>query len=108
MAPGEIVAIGDVALHNDGDQHMAVILDVQGDECEALFFTSNPTWSERSRRASKDEIAMAGFIQSKPTYLAYVRRPHWDFSPMGRSFPTHWVAALRTEFLQSPQVRQTM
>jgi hypothetical protein len=102
LTPGSVVS-GDVALHTDEGQHMAVILEVNGDNCEALFFTSSAGWSPRSRRATRDELAMAGFVSSRPTYLAHVSRPCWDFSPLGRSFPQHWVEALRQEFLTSPQ-----
>ncbi len=98
--------MGDVALHNDGEQHWAVVLDVQGDQCEALFFTSSPDWAENSRRATKNELAMAGFVHSRPTYLAYVVRSCWDFAPLGRKFPGHWVEALRQEFRPVQKVRQ--
>lgn len=106
IATGSLVTSGDVSLHDDGIQHWAVILDIVGDECEALFFTSSATWAERARRATKDELAMAGFISSRPTYLAYVVRPRWDFSPLGRTFPEHWIQALRQEFRPVQQVRQ--
>ncbi len=91
--------MGDVALHTDEDQHMAVILSVDGDDCEALFFTSNPFWSNSFiRRATRDELAMAGYVQSKPTYITYVRRYASDFQPLGRTFPMHRVEALLAEF----------
>lgn len=106
IATGAVVATGDVSLHDDGEQHWAVVLDIQGDQCEALFFTSSPTWAEKSRRATRDELAMAGFITSKPTFLAYVVRSCWDFSPLGRTFPAHWIEALKQEFRPQQQVRQ--
>jgi hypothetical protein len=107
LAPGSIVVTGDVSVHHDGDQHWAVILDIQGDECEALFFTSNPLWAEKTRRATKSEIAMAGFVTSRPTYLAYVVRSIWDFSPRGYRFPDHWIETLRQEFRPVQRIVQT-
>lgn len=104
--PSAGVSVGDVALHNDGSQHMAIILDLNGDECEALFFTSQPNWAERSRRATREELAMAGFVSSRVTYLAYVVRPYWDFAPLGRSFPHHWVENYRQEFRPSERMVQ--
>lgn len=98
FVPGQLVEMGDVALHNDGEQHVAVVLSVVGDDCEALFFTSNAGWSDYSRRATKDELAMAGFVHSRPTYLAYVKRSASDFRALGRTFPTHWIEALTVEF----------
>ncbi len=107
FAPGEVVTAGDVALHDDGDPHWAIVLTVEADECEALFFTSSPTWAEQCRRATQDELAMAGYISTKPTYLAYVVRPCWDFVPIeGRRYPSHWVEALRQEFCVVQRVRQ--
>lgn len=106
LAPGSIVSSGDVSLHNDGDRHWAVVLDVQGDECEALFFTSNPDWGTYTRRATKDEMALAGFINSRPTYLAYVVRSCWDFSPRGIRFSEDRIEALKQEFRPIQTVRQ--
>lgn len=99
---------GTVALHNDGDQHIAVILDIQGDECEALFFTSRPDWAEKYRRATKDELALAGYVVTKVTYLAYCKRPRWDFQPLGPTFSEHRVRELKEEFLTIPKVVQTV
>lgn len=93
---------GTVADHSDeGGNHMAVVLGVDGDLCEALFFTSNPNWSDRSRRASRDELAMAGFVHTKTTYLAYVVRPTWTFEATELTYPSHWVTSLRHEFQAS-------
>jgi hypothetical protein len=106
LTPGSIVSTGDVSLHNDGERHWAVVLEVQGDECEALFFTSSPDWAEKTRRATRDEMALAGFISSRPTYLAYVVRSCWDFSPRGIRFPEHRIEALKQEFRPVQKVRQ--
>jgi hypothetical protein len=100
VSPGALVDVrpGDLAFHDDGKRHMAVILRLKGDECGALFFTSSPDWAARSRRATSDELAMAGFVSTRPTYLAYVRRRRWDFLPTGQTFPVAWVEALSREF----------
>lgn len=77
---------------------MSIVLSVSSDVCEALFFTSNPNWAEYSRRATKEELAMAGFVYSKPTYLAYVKRPAWNFEATDLTYPLDWVLSLRKEF----------
>lgn len=98
---------GQVAIHYDGNEHVSVILNVEGDSCEALFFTSNPSWAEVCRRATSDELAMAGYVSTKRTYLAYVTRPCWNFSPTEAVYPQHWVDGLRREFeVQRERVRQ--
>jgi hypothetical protein len=107
IVSGSVVKSGDVSLHEDGERHWAVILDIQGDQCEALFFTSNPDWAEKSRRATQNEMAMANFVSSRPTYLAYVVRSCWDFSPMGLKYPEHWIESLRQEFRPLQKIRQT-
>ncbi len=98
---------GRVAVHNDEfGQHYAVILEIVGVECKALFFTSNSHWGSMSRRATKDELAMAGFVYSRTTYLAYVVRSIWDFYATDLSFPSHWLQSLRHEFVKDkPLVR---
>lgn len=106
LAPGAIVSTGDVSVHNDGERHWAIVLDVQGDDCEALFFTSNPDWASYTRLATKDEVALAGFVASRPTYLAYVVRSRWDFFPRGIRFPEHRIETLRQEFRPVQTVRQ--
>lgn len=100
MLPGALVDVrpGDLTFHEDRKRHMAVILTLKGDECGALFFTSNPEWAAKSRRATQDELTMAGFVSSRPTYLAYVRRRRWDFTPTGQTFPVAWIEALIREF----------
>jgi hypothetical protein len=101
------LAPGMVAVHNDEfGQHHAVILEIEGAECKALFFTSNSHWGAMSRRATKDELAMAGFVYSRTTYLTYVTRSVWDFHVTDLSFPKHWIQSLRQEFVQGkPLVR---
>lgn len=108
MHAGSLVAACDVALHDDGGQHMAVILEIADDVCEAVFFTSSPFWAPNSRRATREELALVGYVSTRPTYLAYVSRPCWDFTPLGRTFPEHRVAALLQEFRPVQQVRQVV
>ncbi len=100
MQPGALVDVrpGDLTFHDDGKRHVAVVLTLKGDECGALFFTSHPDWAMKSRRATQDELRMAGFVASCPTYLAYVRKRRWDFIPTGQTFPTAWIEALIREF----------
>ena len=91
---------GQVAIHDDGKEHLALTLQIEGDKCEALFFTSNPNWAEVCRRATKEELAMACYVSTRKTYLAYVVRSIWNFTPTDQPlFPEHWVQSLRLECL---------
>lgn len=96
VSEAEIVR-GSVAQYHDGAQHMAIVLSVGEAMHDALFFTSNDQWTV-ARRATTEELALAGFVYKRPTYLGLVRRPAGGFLPTGIVFPDHRVEALRREF----------
>ena len=96
--PGDI-SVGSVATHDDGDgHHQAIILDITNSSAWALFFSSKP-YGRVTRLATKEEISLAGFVYSKPTYLNLVMRHVIDFFSMGISFPEHRIEDLRREYL---------
>jgi len=97
--PGD-VSVGSVATHDDGDgNHQAIILDLPNSTSAwAVFFSSKP-YGRVSRLATKDEIALAGFVSSKSTYLNLVMRPVIDFFSCGITFPEHRIEDLRKEYL---------
>jgi hypothetical protein len=97
------VSIGDVATHEDGEGiHFAIVLDiyVQNVKWADVLFFSSKNFGRRYRRATKEEIALAGFVETKPTFLCFVSRPVDDFYPRGIKFPEHRVEDLRNEFLK--------
>lgn len=94
----EQVSVGSVATHEDGGRiHWTIVLDLPNDtHAWVLFFSSTPH-GRCSRQATKDELALAGFVSTRPTYLNLVYRPVEDFHARG-SFPEHRIEALKKEF----------
>ena len=92
-----ILREGSVACHSDSDgHHHAIILRVKEEYAYALFFTSNPLFGKRE--ATEEEIALAGFIQRKGTYLAPVVRPKYEFSWRNIMYPKSRTEELWNEF----------
>ena len=92
---------GSVAIHIDGVTHMAFILKINDNgKTLALFFTRKDYWNDRSRKATKEEIAMAGFHgKSHDTFLAPVIRDCGEFvSHNGITLPDHKTEELLKEF----------
>jgi len=89
---------GAVAFHVDPEgQHLGILLqEVSLGMWQVLFFTSNPKWGKR--RASQGELALAGHITTKVTFLAMVVRSDVGLIPTQHSFPPHRVEALIAEF----------
>jgi hypothetical protein len=91
------ISIGDIAHHSDCQgTHQAVILGIQGDMVQAIFFTSSPMFGVR--RAQIEELGCAGFGYSRDTYLAPVERPIREFVSEGKKFPDYRVQELLAEF----------
>lgn len=89
---------GQVATHCDGQgSHRALILR-PGPMTLALFVTSNPRWSKRSRPLADDEAALLGKPVGNVNYLAPVIREASDFVPTRTTFPAHRTEALLVEF----------
>jgi hypothetical protein len=98
-SPGD-VQVGDVVVHQDHEgHHFAVILDIPDEVSAWAVFFSGKVYGKVSRRATKDELALAGFVHTKTTYLNLVYRHILDFHKHGVSFPEHRVLKLRKEFL---------
>lgn len=108
LAPSAIVENinlfpGVIATHNDGANktHMSIIIDIIGSKTNAVFFTSASKWHDSSsfRKATQEELAFAGYVQTKNTYIAPVTRLTNDFfienSPAA---PESLVKKLREEF----------
>jgi hypothetical protein len=100
----DIVRRGSVARHvSNGREHMSIILRVRANgNAPCLFFTSNPNWkrvsNRRYRRATDEEIKLAGMITSKETYLTSAVRHSSEFLPIGVEFPDHRLESLYKEF----------
>lgn len=92
---------GSVAIHIDGQTHMAFILKINDNgKTLALFFTRKDYWNDRARKATKEEIAMAGFHgKSHNTFLAPVIRDCGEFvSHNGITLPDYKTEELLKEF----------
>jgi hypothetical protein len=101
-APPDRFAPGTVLRHYDGcSEHWAILLEVEGVQAHVLFLTSNPFWSERSRVALPEEVALTGFISKRTTYFALATRPLADFASLRLTYPQHRLEDLREEFLES-------
>ena len=97
----EDIVPGRVCIHDDGKkQHVSVVLTVDGEHATAVFLTSTPEWSNgfRGRRATKDELAMVAYKQTKPTYLVCCKRLLDGFVSQGMDVPPHWVDGWLKEF----------
>jgi hypothetical protein len=96
--------IGSVAMHEDyGIQHMSIVLNIQQNgRVPCLIFTSLPEWKRKTTRkhrlATKEEIALAGMVITKPTYLTSSIKYVQEFCPTGAEFPIHRVKDLYLEF----------
>lgn len=104
----EDVREGSVACYLDGVMHFAIVLRVNGATTDAVFLTSSSMWmnggpdsGEYTRLATKDEIALCGFVRNakRSTYLRRVTRPTGGFLPTGNEFPSHRLDDLKKEFL---------
>ncbi|MCK9567616.1 hypothetical protein M0R72_01540 [Candidatus Pacearchaeota archaeon] len=94
------VSVGSVATHDDGEgHHQAIILDLPNATSAWAIFFSSKQYGRVTRVATKDEIALAGFVSSKTTYLNLVMRPVIDFFSCGITFPDHRITDLRREYL---------
>jgi hypothetical protein len=101
-SPDEEVVAGSVARYIDGDsEHWSIVLKVNPNgDAVCLFFSSKPEWSKSYRKATKEEIALAGFIFSKSTYLASAVRPINCFISTGLKFPLDRCEELYAEFFK--------
>jgi len=93
------VQVGSVVIHQDNrGEHIAILLDLDAQYAMALFFSS-VAYGLCSREAALEELALAGFVYTKQTFLCLVHRQANEFYPhQGLEFPAHRVQALRKEF----------
>jgi hypothetical protein len=100
-SPGD-VQVGDVVIHNDHEgNHFAIILEIPDEVSAWALFLSSKVWGKVSRKATKDELALVGFVSTNGTYLNLAYRHILDFYRHGISFPEHRTQKLRQEFLQN-------
>ena len=95
---GEVV-VGSVVIHRDASkEHVALILDLGDQYAMALFFSSM-VYGLGYREATLEELALAGYVYTRQTFLCLVHRPSNEFYPhQGLEFPEHRVQKLRREF----------
>src|SRR5271157_2132350 len=96
---------GTVAFFSDGQKsHSGIVLSLSqaGRDAWTLFLTSNSLWNRKARLATKDEVALCGFPQSKETFLAPVVRPVMDASASDIKYSDARVEELKIEFGPDP------
>lgn len=99
--PPPAADLGEIVYFSDGDgTHTAIFLESVGDDCFALFLTSNPYWNPACRPITQEEMAFTGMPvrMSRSTYLAPVLRPSYLMTRTGVSIPSHRVTELLKEF----------
>lgn len=102
---------GSVVTHDDGSDdntHHAVVLDVMDDGLAYILMFSSKEVGIKCRAVTKEEIALAGFVSSKRTFISLKRRPIWELRHRGVEFPKHRIEDLRLEFLGSPSEREQL
>ena len=100
---GEVL-VGSVVVHQDErGEHVAILLDLDDQYAMALFFSS-VAYGIGSREATVEEMALAGFVYTKQTFLCLVHRQANEFYPhQGVEFPAHRIQTLRREFMLDPE-----
>lgn len=103
----DIIRKGIVARHvTNGHEHMSIIFQIRKNgSVPCVFFTSKPEWvrgsaKRKSRKATKEEIALAGMVTSKETYLTSAVRHVSEFFPTGTDFPPDRLSKMYEEFFQ--------
>lgn len=91
---------GDIVMYADKyGQHTAIVINPGEYKTVFIFITSNPLWSNLSRKMSKDELALLGYPdRGKVSYFVPVSRYNEFAVSLGRSFPSHRVVKLKEEF----------
>ncbi len=93
--------LGRVGDHYDGlKRHVALCLNFRESEqeCDLLFFTSNPLWSPQSRPVTLEECHESGLPWNPYTYLAPCTRFFKEIAWTDRVLSQDTVEKLRREF----------
>jgi len=102
------IEAGSVVTHDDGNDrntHHAIVLDVLEDGLAYILMFSSKELGVKHRPVTKEEIALAGFVSSKRTYMSLKKRPIWELQHRGVMFPKHRIDDLKLEFLGKPSER---
>lgn len=100
---------GSVVTHDDGSDgntHHAIVLDILEDGLAYILMFSSKELGVKHRPVTKEEIALAGFVSSKRTYMSLKKRPIWELQQRGVMFPKHRIDDLKIEFLGYPSERK--
>lgn len=98
---------GSVVTHDDGSDgntHHAIVLDVMDDGLAYILMFSSKEVGVKCRPITKEEIALAGFVSSKRTFVSLKKRPVWELRHRGVEFPKHRIEKLKLEFLGTKSV----
>lgn len=100
---------GSVVTHDDGmdgNTHHAIVLEVMEDGLAHILMFSSKELGVKYRPVTKEEIALAGYVSSKRTYMSLKKRPIWELQHRGVMFPKHRIDDLKLEFLGKPSERE--
>jgi hypothetical protein len=103
------ISPGSVVTHDDGSDdntHHAIVLDVLDDGLAYILMFSSKEVGIKCRPVTKEEIALAGFVSSKRTFVSLKKRPIWELRHRGVEFPKHRIEDLKVEFLGAPSQRK--
>ena len=103
------ISPGSVVTHDDGSDdntHHAIVLDVIDDWLAYILMFSSKEVGVKCRPVTKEEIALAGFVSSKRTFVSLKKRPIWELRHRGVEFPKHRIEDLKVEFLGAPSQRK--
>ena len=103
------ISPGSVVTHDDGSDdntHHAIVLDVIDDWLAYILMFSSKEVGVKCRPVTKEEIALAGFVSSKRTFISLKKRPVWELRHRGVEFPKHRIEDLKVEFLGAPSQRK--
>lgn len=102
---------GSVVTHDDGvdgNTHYAIVLEVMENGLAHILMFSSKEAGTKCRPITKEEIALAGFVSSKRTFISLKSRPVWELQHRGVEFPKHRIEELKLEFLDAPSEREQL
>jgi hypothetical protein len=96
--PGKVVLQVDFGQKN----HVGILIKQLSNERWILLmftgFSSGIQWTRNARKATQEELALAGFVSRKDTYLALVTRPESVLEPLEQEFPEYRIEEFLMEF----------
>ena len=100
---------GSVVTHSDRDNsHHAIVLEIMPNQLAYILMFSSKELGIKCRSVTKDELALAGYVNDRKTYMSLKRRPIWELYPRGIEFPKHRIESLKREFFGDRSERKQL